>query len=39
MAHTLFIKCIQLTALGHMKSAGRGAYVHAAKKTFFNKRL
>ena len=34
MAHTLFIKCIQLTALGHVKSAGRGAYAHAAKDFF-----
>ena len=39
MAYTLFIKCIRLTTLGHVKSAGRGAYAHAAKKTFFfNKR-
>ena len=37
MANTLFIKCMQLTALGHVKSAGRGAYEHAAKKTFFTK--
>ena len=39
MAHTLFIRCIQLTALGHVKNAGRGAYAHAAKDFFFlNKR-
>ena len=37
MTHTLFIKCMQLAALGHVKSAGRGAYAHAAKKTFFYK--
>ena len=30
MAHTLFLKCIQLAALGPMKSAERGAYVHTA---------
>ena len=39
MAYTLFIKCIQLATLGHVKSAGRGAYAHAAKRTFFYKRL
>ena len=33
--HTLFIKCVQVAALGHVKSPGRGAYAHAAKKTFF----
>ena len=32
MAHTLFIKCMQLAALGYVKSTGRGAYAHAAKK-------
>ena len=35
LAHTLFIKCIHLAALGHVKSAGRGAYVHAAKNFFY----
>ena len=35
MAHTLFIKCMHLTALGHVKSAGRGAYAHAANGFFF----
>ena len=37
MTHSLFIKCMQLAALSHVKSTGRGAYVHAAKKTFFYK--
>ena len=31
----LFIKCMLLAALSHVKSAGRGAYAHAAKNTFF----
>ena len=30
MDHTLFIKCIQLATLGHIKSAGKGAYAHAS---------
>ena len=37
MAHAIFIKCIQLTALGHVKSAGRGVYAHTAKKTFYKR--
>ena len=37
--HTLFIKYVQLTILGHVKGAGRGAYAHTAKKTYFYKRL
>ena len=37
MAHTLLIRCIPLPALGHVKSVGRGAYAHVAKKTFFTK--
>ena len=37
VAHALFIKCIHLAALGHMKSVGRGAYAHAAKKDFFTR--
>ena len=33
--HALFIKCVQVAALGHVKSPGRGAYAHAAKNIFF----
>ena len=35
MPHTLFIKCIQLAALGHTKSMERGAYAHTANSSFF----
>ena len=39
IARTLFIKCIHvhMAALGYVKSAERGAYAHAAKKTTFFK--
>ena len=39
VAHALFIKCIHLAAVSHVKSAGRGAYAHAAKKDFFKTRI
>ena len=39
MAYTLFIKCIQLAALGHVKSTERGEYAHVAKTSFLYKRL
>ena len=35
VSHTLFIKCMQLAARGHVKRAGRGVHAHTA--TTFNK--
>ena len=37
VAHALFIKCIHLAAVSHVKSTGRGAYAHAAKYFFFTR--
>ena len=39
VAHTLFVQYmyLQMAALGHVKSMGRGVYTHAAETLFLQK--